>query len=124
MLRLALKTVRHNPKRMILTAIAVALGVALVSSIFTFTNSLSKGFGDLFSNIYSTVDVVVEPDPDANVDPLSKEGIFTAADVAAITVVGGEQVGVAADDSGRAVATGERCRLLAVRNLVGICIDP
>jgi len=89
MLRLALKTVRHNPKRMILTAIAVALGVALVSSIFTFTSSLSKGFGDLFSNIYSTVDVVVEPDPDANVDPLSKEGIFTAADVAAISALPG-----------------------------------
>lgn len=84
MLRLALKTLRHNPKRLILTAVAVALGVALVSSVFTFTNSLSKGFGDLFSSIYSTVDVVVEPDPDADVDPLSKDGMFTAADVAAI----------------------------------------
>ena len=48
MLRLALKSVRHNPKRLILTAVAVALGVALVSSVFTFTNSLSKGFSDLF----------------------------------------------------------------------------
>ncbi|NTV39333.1 MAG: FtsX-like permease family protein, partial [Demequinaceae bacterium] len=92
MLRLALKSVRHNPKRLILTAIAVALGVALVSSVFTFTNSLSKGFGDLFSTIYSTVDVVVEPDPDANVDPLSKDGIFTAADVAAISALPGVSV--------------------------------
>ncbi len=89
MLRLALKTVRHNPKRLILTAIAVALGVALVSSVFTFTAALSKGFGDLFSTIYSTIDVVVEPDPAANVDPLSKEGIFTAADVAAIGALPG-----------------------------------
>jgi len=84
MLRLALKTVRHNPKRLILTAVAVALGVALVSSVFTFTSSLSKGFGDLFSEIYSTIDVVVEADPDAELDPLSKDGLFTSADVEAI----------------------------------------
>ncbi|NYI40600.1 ABC transporter permease [Demequina lutea] len=89
MLRLALKSVRHNPKRLILTAVAVALGVALVSSVFTFTNSLSKGFGDLFSTIYSTVDVVVEPDPHANLDPNSKEGLFTTANVATISALPG-----------------------------------
>ena len=89
MLRLALKTVRHNPKRLILTAVAVALGVALVSSVFTFTNSLSKGFGDLFSTIYSTIDVVVEPDPKANLDPNSKVGLFTAAEVATISALPG-----------------------------------
>ena len=92
MLRLALKSVRHNPKRLILTAVAVALGVALVSSVFTFTNSLSKGFGDLFSTIYSTVDVVVEPDPHANLDPNSKVGLFTTADVATISALPGVKV--------------------------------
>src|SRR5664279_1867763 len=92
MLRLALKTVRHNPKRLILTAIAVALGVALVSSVFTFTNSLSKGFGDLFSTIYSTINVVVEPDPKANLDPNSKAGLLTAADVATISALPGVKV--------------------------------
>ena len=89
MLRLALKTVRHNPKRLIMTAMAVALGVALVSSVFTFTSALSRGFGDLFSSIYSTVDVVVEPDPKADVDPMSKAGLFTTADVAAIGALPG-----------------------------------
>lgn len=89
MLRLALKSVRHNPKRLILTAVAVALGVALVSSVFTFTNSLSKGFGDLFSEIYSTVDVVVEPDPESDVDPLAKAGLFTEEDVAEIKALDG-----------------------------------
>lgn len=92
MLRLALKTVRHNPKRLILTAVAVALGVALVSSVFTFTNSLSKGFGDLFSTIYSTINVVVEPDPKANLDPNSKVGLFTAAEVATIGALPGVKV--------------------------------
>lgn len=92
MLRLALKSVRHNPKRLILTAVAVALGVALVSSVFTFTNSLSKGFGDLFSTIYSTVDVVVEPDPKADLDPNSKVGLFTTADVATISALPGVKV--------------------------------
>ncbi len=74
---------------MILTAIAVALGVALVSSIFTFTNSLSKGFGDLFSSIYSTVDVVIEPDPDAGLDFLAKEGLFTTDYVTSVQALPG-----------------------------------
>ena len=104
MLRLALKTVRHNPKRLILTAVAVALGVALVSSVFTFTNSLSRGFGDLFSSIYSTVDVLVEPDPNAEnqADPFSKDGLFTLAEVETIRGLDG----VAAAEGGIAYEMG------------------
>ncbi len=81
MFRLAVKSVRHNPKRLILTAIAVALGVSLVTASHTFTNSLSSGFSELFSEIYSATDVLVEQDP-ANADPAGgspfapAEGIF------------------------------------------------
>lgn len=91
MLRLALKSVRHNPKRLILTAIAVALGVSLVAATFTFTSALSRGFTDLFSQIYSTIDVVVEPDPNADitVDPTSKEGMFSQADLDAVSAIDG-----------------------------------
>lgn len=91
MLRLALKSVRHNPKRLILTAVAVALGVSLVAATFTFTNAFSRGFNDLFRDIYSTVDVVVEHDPDADddFDPMSKDGLFDAADLEAVRAVDG-----------------------------------
>lgn len=93
MFRLALKQVRHNPKRLILTAIAVALGVSLVSASFTFTNGLSAGFKGLFSEIYSGQDVIVEPDPHAQEEPTdpfaASKGIFTDADVEAILAVDG-----------------------------------
>ena len=95
MFRLALKSVRHNPKRLILTAIAVALGVSLVAATQTFTNALSSGFSDLFSDIYSGTDIVVEADPDADEDgqggdPFAAvEGVFAPADVEAIGAVEG-----------------------------------
>src|SRR5690606_24493342 len=91
MLRLALKSVRHNPKRLILTTIAVMLGVSLVAATFTFTSAFSRGFNELFSNIYSSVDVVAEHDPNADdsFDPMSKDGLFTADDLAAVRAVDG-----------------------------------
>lgn len=91
MLRLALKSVRHNPKRLILTTIAVMLGVSLVAATFTFTSAFSRGFNELFSNIYSSVDVVVEHDPNAddNYDPMGKEGLFSADDLAAVRSIDG-----------------------------------
>lgn len=96
MFRLALKSVRHNPKRLILTAVAVALGVSLVSATFTFTNSLSSGFTKLFTDIYANTDVIVEPDPNAAVgsdDPFAISGLaFTSDDVAAVAGVDGVEL--------------------------------
>jgi len=94
MLRLALKNVRHNPRRLILTAIAVSLGVALVSATHVFTNALSSGFGDLYKDIYGSVDVIVEPDPDSDIEIPAGTSPFTDDDLA--TVRGVE--GVAAAD--------------------------
>ncbi|WP_062131407.1 ABC transporter permease [Demequina aestuarii] len=97
MFRIALKSVRHNPKRLILTAFAVALGVSLVAASHTFTNALSSGFSGLFSDIYAGTDVIVEEDPDASEseegDPFAAtEGIFAPADVEAIAGVDGVEV--------------------------------
>ncbi len=93
MLRLALKSVRHNPKRLILTALAVALGVALVAATLTFTSALSRGFTDLFGDIYGSVDVIVEETPAAGeegqFESRDAQGPFTADDVAAIQQVDG-----------------------------------
>ena len=93
MLRLALKSVRHNPKRLILTALAVALGVALVAATLTFTSALSRGFTDLFGDIYSSVDVIVEEAPaegeEGQFESRDAQGPFSADDVAAIQQVDG-----------------------------------
>ena len=95
MFRLALKSVRHNPKRLILTAVAVALGVSLVTASHTFTHSLSSGFSGLFSEIYQGTDVIVEIDPDeqdspGGGDPFNfPEGTFEPAFVDEVTAVEG-----------------------------------
>lgn len=101
MFRLAVKSVRHNPKRLILTAAAVALGVSLVAASHTFTHALSSGFSELFSEVYGSTDVIVEPDPDANTqeaptaDPFGPgEGMFTDGDVDAVKAIEGVDVAV------------------------------
>ncbi len=69
MLRLALKNVRHSPRRLILTGVAVALGVMLVSSTFVLTNAAQLGIGELNEAFYGSGRVVVTPDPDFDGDP-------------------------------------------------------
>lgn len=99
MFRLALKSVRHNPLRLILTAIAVTLGVMLVTSTLTLTNALQSGFTSLFNEIYATTDVIVEADPDQAIDDsgdpfAADEGLFTDADVDTIAAIDGVEAAV------------------------------
>ncbi len=93
MFRLAVRSVRQKPGRLILTAIAVALGVSLVAATFTFTSALRSGFNDLFSDIYGSQDVVVEIDPDSQVgggDPfVAGDPVFSDADVSAVQAIDG-----------------------------------
>lgn len=89
MFRFALKSVKHSPKRLILTAVAVALGVSLVAATQIFTNSLSSGFSNIFSASYSSIDVVVETDPNSNVVTQADEEPFADADVARIEATDG-----------------------------------
>lgn len=98
MFKLAVRSVRQKPGRLILTAIAVALGVSLVAATFTFTTALRNGFSDLFNDIYGSTDVVVEADPDAQIDggdPFEiGDPIFSDADVSAVQAVDGVELAV------------------------------
>lgn len=59
MLRLALKAVRHHPKRLVLTTISVVLGVALVTTIQTFTNSIGGNLDLMFEEIATGRDISI-----------------------------------------------------------------
>jgi putative ABC transport system permease protein len=59
MLRATLKSLLGRKLRLILSALAVVLGVMFVSGSFVLTDTLSRSFDDLFRGIYSTVDVQV-----------------------------------------------------------------
>ncbi len=92
MFKLAIKSVRHNPKRLLLTAAAVALGVMLLATTQTLTAGLSSGFSGLFSDIYGGADVIVEEQPsddDNAQDFTSGDMAFQADDVTAVAGVDG-----------------------------------
>ncbi|WP_062518776.1 ABC transporter permease [Demequina silvatica] len=93
MFRLAVKSVKHNPKRLVLTAIAVALGVALAAATFTLTNALSGGFHQLFEEIYSGTDVIVEEAPSESEEEgdqfAAGDSVFSTDDLAAVQAVDG-----------------------------------
>ncbi len=59
MLRATLKSLLSRKLRLILSGLAVVLGVMFVSGAFVLTATLGQSFDSLFSTIYSTVDVQV-----------------------------------------------------------------
>jgi putative ABC transport system permease protein len=64
MLRLAWKTVRHNPKRLILTTVAIILATSFVSGTFVLTHTVQGSFDSMFSEIYGKSDIQVVPNDD------------------------------------------------------------
>ena len=61
MLRATLSSLLARKLRLILSALAVVLGVMFVSGSFVLTDTLTRSFDDLFRGIYATVDVQVGP---------------------------------------------------------------
>ena len=59
MLRAALRSVLARKVRLGLTAIAIVLGVSLVTGTFMFTDTIDRQFDNLFDDIYSGIDVTV-----------------------------------------------------------------
>ena len=76
MLRAAFKSVLAHKVRLTLTALAIILGVSLVSGTFIFTDTINRQFSSLFDDIYSGIDVTVRKatgDFSANEEPFSAE---------------------------------------------------
>ena len=59
MLRTAWRSLRHHKLRLVLSGIAIVLGVGFVVGTLIFTDTLNRTFTDLFAN--TTTDVVVVP---------------------------------------------------------------
>src|SRR5439155_11687983 len=57
--RLALKGLLGRKVRAVLTALAIVLGVAMVSGSFVLTDTISKAFTSIFSSAYDNTDAVV-----------------------------------------------------------------
>jgi putative ABC transport system permease protein len=61
MMRVALKGIATRKLRAALTALAVVLGVALVSGTYVLTDTIDKAFGEIFTSSYERTDAVVTP---------------------------------------------------------------
>ena len=59
MIRFAVKGIAGRKLRAALTAIAVVLGVAMVSGTFVLTDSIDKAFDAIFSEVYSGTDATI-----------------------------------------------------------------
>jgi putative ABC transport system permease protein len=59
MTRVALKGLAGRKVRSVLTALAIVLGVAMVSGTYVLTDTISKAFDDIFSGSYSQTSAVI-----------------------------------------------------------------
>jgi putative ABC transport system permease protein len=60
MLRTALKTIAARKLRLLATSVAVLLGVAFMAGTFVLTDTIGRSFDQLFDEIYSHTDTVVQ----------------------------------------------------------------
>jgi putative ABC transport system permease protein len=61
-LRVALRGLLARKTRLALTALAVALGVTLISGTYVFTDTINRSFDRIFTEAYKGTDVVITPD--------------------------------------------------------------
>jgi putative ABC transport system permease protein len=77
MLRTTLKSLLARKLRLVLSGLAVVLGVMFVSGAFVLTDTLSRSFDSLFSDAYATTDVGVSAKPKIDVAELEGEAVPT-----------------------------------------------
>ena len=61
MFRATVKSLLARKLRLLLTALAVVLGVGFTAGTFILTDTALKSFDDLFGNVYAGTAVVVQP---------------------------------------------------------------
>lgn len=92
MLRATLKSLLARKLRLVLSGLAVLLGVMFVSGSFVLTDALGRSFDNMFSSAMAETDVLVAARPAIDVSELEGEsvpGMLTAADRDAVAAVPG-----------------------------------
>ncbi|MDG4826423.1 ABC transporter permease [Asanoa sp. WMMD1127] len=92
MLRATLKSLLARKVRLLLSGLAVVLGVMFVAGSFVLTDTLSRSFDSIFSDAYSQTDVTIAGKPKVAVDEMDGEQVpanIPASAVSAVTSVPG-----------------------------------
>ena len=61
MIRIALRSLAQHKLRTALTALAILLGVAMISGTYVLTDQIQNGFDDIFGTAYQKTSVVISP---------------------------------------------------------------
>ena len=64
MLRVSLKGVWAHKVRLVLTALAIILGVGLISGVYVYTDTIGKAFDGIFADAYSGIDIAIGTESD------------------------------------------------------------
>lgn len=101
MLRTALRNVFAHKARLLMTVLAVMLGVAFVSGTLVFTSTVSQAFQKSSEQGFSHVDVALQPDDDGHdglgdADRLDQKLLDQVAGLPGVASVTGEASGFAA----------------------------
>ncbi|MDL4813817.1 ABC transporter permease [Actinomadura opuntiae] len=75
MLRTTLAGLRAHKLRLLLTAVAITLGVGFISGTFVLTDTMTQGVARTFAKSAGKVDVAVRPDPSAETGSKDDPGI-------------------------------------------------
>ncbi|MEA2157500.1 MAG: putative transport system permease protein [Solirubrobacteraceae bacterium] len=94
MRQVALRGLRARPLRTILTAMAVVLGVAMISGTYVLTDTINKSFSEVFTQANSGTDVVINPSKvddafDASPPPLKDSLVQRVRAVKGVRAAGG-----------------------------------
>ncbi|MCX2954026.1 ABC transporter permease [Lentzea sp. NEAU-D7] len=97
MFKATLKSLLSRKLRLVLSALAVVLGVMFVSGSFVLTDTLQRSFTDLFSSAFANVDVSVTPKAEKGKqpEPLTPQAITDVKSVAGVASAVGDVQGSA-----------------------------
>jgi putative ABC transport system permease protein len=107
MLKATLKSLLSRKLRLILSGLAVVLGVMFVSGTFVLTDTLGRSFDNLVATVYDHTDVVVTAKPKVTTGPLD-DGRGLPGVIPAATIDRIRTVPVVSDATGHAEADGAR----------------
>ena len=110
MLRATLKSLLARKLRLILSGLAVVLGVMFVSGAFVLTDTLGRSFDRVFSDAYAETDVGVRAEPKVALSEFEGEQVetpFPASVLEQVRQVPGvdDATGVAAADGARVIGS-------------------
>ncbi|BCJ62896.1 ABC transporter permease [Micromonospora endophytica] len=110
MFRATLKSLLARKVRLVLSGLAVVLGVTFVSGAFVLTDTLGRSFDSLFADAYAEVDVNVAAKPKLEVGEMEGQqisGPFPATALETVRAVDGvaEATGVVSTDGARLIGS-------------------